>query len=77
METQTGSTSRAISPLAVATVLGSGSLHKRPSSAAIKPSVHRVIPPPIQLSDSEDETPSRKKKRSNLTLGDALAELST
>jgi hypothetical protein len=34
------------------------------------------ILPPIQLSDSEDEMASRKKKKRNLTLGGALAQLS-
>jgi len=41
---------------------------KRPSSSAIKSGICRVIPPPIQLSDSDDEMPSRKKKSATLHL---------
>jgi hypothetical protein len=50
---------------------------KRSSNAAVGSSTHRAIPLPIQLSDLEDEMPSCKKKKRNLTLGDAIVELST
>jgi hypothetical protein len=48
------------------------------SSPAIKVGRRRVIPRPAQLSDSEDDDGirTRKKKKSNLTLGDAIVELS-
>ena len=79
METQAGSRSRPISSLPVATASGSGSLGKRPANAAHNRSIRRVIPPTILISDSEDETPCRKKKKKggDLTFGDALARLST
>jgi len=53
-------------------------LGRNRSNPATKVGRRRAIPRPAQLSDSEDDEGirTRKKKKSNLTLGDAIVELS-